>query len=70
MQNRIVRFTVLLPMELPSGMDDDGINFMLNESSWCMSNLIDLLEKYSEEHGCICNICEATVIPADKEARE
>ena len=53
----------MLPMEFPSHMDDWDINFLLNESSWCMSNLIEMLLEYEREHGCICNICEAHVVP-------
>lgn len=41
--------------------DDDMIEFHLNESSWCYSNLISELEKYDEKNGCICGICEAKV---------
>lgn len=63
MQKRTVRFEILLPMEFVDDMDDWDINFKLNDSSWCMSNLIDLLEKYDREHGCLCNICTARVVP-------
>lgn len=63
MQNRIVRFEIMIPMEFPAHMDDWDINFSLNESSWCMSNLIDMLHEYEQEHGCICNICTAHVVP-------
>ena len=38
------------------------IEFHLNESSWCCSNLIKELKKYDEENGCICSICEAKVV--------
>ena len=57
-----VRWTIDLPMEFPDDWDSDMIYFYLNESSWCCDNLIDLLKKYSKEHGCICNICEAVVV--------
>lgn len=63
MQSRTVRFEILLPMEFPDDMDDWKINFKLNESSWCMSNLIDLLEEYDREKGCLCNIATARVVP-------
>lgn len=55
-QKRTVRFEIMLPMEFAGDKDDWEINFQLNESSWCMSNLIELLEEYDREHGCICNI--------------
>lgn len=52
-------------MEFPDGWNKEMIEFYLNDSSWCCSNLIDLLEKYDEEHGCICSICKALVKEAD-----
>lgn len=56
-----IKWTINLPVEVPDDWDNDLINFHFNESSWCCDNLIDLLEKYSEEHGCICGICKALV---------
>ena len=61
MKERTVKFEITLPMTFNDNMDDDTIEFLLNESSWCMSNLIDLLEEYDREHGCLCNICEAHI---------
>ena len=63
MQKRVVRFEIMLPMEFPDDMDDWSINWSLNEGSWCMSNIIDMLEKYDAENGCICNICVGRVVP-------
>ena len=63
MQKRTVRIQIMLPMEFPDDMDDWEINFKLNESSWCWSNLIELLDAYDTENGCICNICEGRVVP-------
>ena len=37
----------------------------MNKSSWCCDNLIDLLEEYSKENGCICSICEAKVLRSE-----
>lgn len=61
-QKRTVRITVDLLMEFPKDWDDRLIEFHLNESSWCFDNLIDKLEQYSEEHGCICGICKARAL--------
>ncbi len=60
-QIKTIQWTINLPMDFPSDWDDDMIEFHLNESSWCCSNLISELEKYDEENGCICGICEAKV---------
>ena len=56
-----VKWTINLPMDVPAEWDKDTIEFHYNESSWCCSNLIELLEKYDKEHGCICQICKAEV---------
>ena len=61
-QKRTIRITIDLPMEFPKDWDDRLIEFHLNESSWCFDNLIDKLEQYSEEHGCICGICKARTL--------
>lgn len=61
-QKRTVRIEVDLPMEFPKEWDDKQINFHLNESSWCFSNIIEILEKYDEEHGCLCSICKGKVL--------
>ena len=60
-QIKTIQWTINLPMDFPSDWDDDMIEFHLNESSWCCSNLISELEKYDEKNGCICGICEAKV---------
>lgn len=57
-----IQWTIKLPMDFPDDWDNHMIEFHLNESSWCCSNLIEELEKYDEENGCICSICEAKVI--------
>lgn len=61
-QKRTVRITIDLPMDFPDDWDDKLIDFHLNESSWCFSNLIELLEEYDETHGCLCHICKAKVL--------
>lgn len=61
-QTKTIQWTINLPMNFPSDWDDDMIEFHLNESSWCCSNLINELEKYDEKNGCICGICEAKVV--------
>ena len=70
MQKRVVNINIKLPMEFPDEWSDDDIWFNLNESSWCWSNLISLLEQYSDEHGCLCNICEGVVIPIEGDTDE
>ena len=57
-----VRVTIDLPMEFPVEWDNELIEFHLNDSSWCADNIIEEIESYSEEHGCICGIFKAKVI--------
>jgi len=57
-----VRFTIDLPTLVPADWDNDLINFHFNESSWCSSNIIEMLEEYDEEVGCLCGICKAEVL--------
>ena len=57
-------------MNFPPDYDDDLIEFSLNESSWCASNIIPMLEDYDRKHGCICNICEFVVLPLESKTEE
>lgn len=61
-QNKTIRVTIDLPMDFPEEWDNEMIEFHLNESSYCCSNLIREIEKYSEENGCICMITKCSVI--------
>ena len=69
-QKRTVRIEIDLPMEFPKEWDDKLINFHLNESSWCFSNIIEMLEEYEKQHGCICRICKGKVYETTKEREE
>lgn len=66
MQNRLIKWTIFIPMDFPDDWSDADIDFHLNESGWCASNIIPLLEKYEEDHGCICNICDGVVVDKGK----
>ena len=61
-QTKTIQWIINLPMDFSLDWDDDMIEFHLNESSWCCTNLISKLKKYDEENGCICGICEAKVV--------
>ena len=61
-QTKLIQWTINIPMNFPADWEKHTIEFHLNESSWCCDNLIDELEEYSRENGCICSICEAKVI--------
>lgn len=57
-----VQFTIDLPMKFPADYTNHDIEFFVNESSWCHSNIIELLEQYDEEYGCLCPICRGKVL--------
>ena len=61
-KDKIIRITIDLPMSFPEDWDNEMIEFHLNESSYCCDNIINELDKYSENNGCICNITECKVI--------
>ncbi len=64
-QKQIVQITINLPMEFPNDWSRKDIEFYLNESSWCNDNYIELLEEYSEKHGCLCHICSAKILQSE-----
>lgn len=49
-------------MDFPDDWTNDDIEFYLNESSYCLSNIIDKLDEYDQTVGCLCNICTAKVL--------
>lgn len=65
----LIKWEIHLPMDFPDDWDDEMIEFHLNESSWCCDNLIDLLERYSQQNGCICSICNARVEKRDTDGK-
>lgn len=60
-QKRIISIVIDLPMEFPEDWDDDMIEWHLNEGTYCCDNLINELQNYSKENGCICNITNCKV---------
>ena len=68
-QIKTIQWIINLPMDFPQDWDDKMIEFYLNDSSWCSDNLIEELQKYSKEHGCICNISEARILARGQRAK-
>ena len=56
-------------MNFPADWSDEQILFYLNDSSWCCDNLIEELQKYSKEHGCICDITKAQILSRGQRAK-
>ena len=44
MKTIAIRWTINLPMEFPEDWDKEMVEFHLNDSSWCCSNLIKITE--------------------------
>lgn len=55
-QKRVVLCKLLLPMEFPASWSDEDIEFYLNDSGWCASSLLYVLDKATDGgRKCICN---------------
>ena len=55
-----VDFTIHTVMRVPECWTEDDINFKFNESSWCVSNLInDIVSREEKLDKCPCFITEA-----------
>lgn len=61
-QTKTIEIKIKLPMTFPQAWSNEDINFYLNDSSWCCSNLIPLLREYSDTNGCICGITQCSVL--------
>ena len=57
----VVNFSVDVVLDVPEHWDANRIDFRHNESSWCASNLIDLLKEQSEDR-CLCPFTKATYL--------
>lgn len=57
----VVDFTIRTVMAVPEFWDEEFINFRLNERSWCVDNILPILEKKSE-HSCLCMHTESKFI--------
>lgn len=49
-----VRVTFEITRSVPHFWKPSMIDFHMNESSWCMGNIIAELEKLDDQHGCLC----------------
>lgn len=64
----VVRFSIDIEMTEPlaEGYDDDWVKRHYTNSSWCQSNLMDLLKQIEEDnHGCLCGKVQVEVIASD-----
>lgn len=50
----VVSFTFELVWKVPEDWDKDMIEFHVNDSSWCGSNIIPELERLSRDEKCLC----------------
>ena len=57
-----VRYIITMERDYPVSWDKNMIEFHMNESSWCSSNIIQELEEHEKDHGCICDIVVGEVV--------
>ncbi len=50
-----LRMTTDIVIDVPEFWDEEQINFHFNESSCCVSNILDKLEERDENHRCLCD---------------
>lgn len=67
-QKRVIEFTIRMFVDYHDSMSDDSIDFHLNESSFCLTSLIDdLLRDLGveppEKLPCVCWRSRARVLP-------
>lgn len=68
-QKRVVLCKILIPMEFPSSWSDGDIEFYLNDSGWCASSILDILDKVTDGgEKCICNDFKG--YPVNKKLKE
>ena len=51
-----VRYVFDIETDAPYFWSKDNIEFQMNDSSWCANNSIDILDKTSEQLGCLCQV--------------
>lgn len=51
-----IRFPIDVEIEVPEDWDKDMIEFHVNESSWCVGNILPKLQEYADRNnGCLCH---------------
>ena len=58
----VVNITIEIVRTVPEDWGEDMINFHMNESSWCASNIIDELAKQDERMSCLCQSCSGEYV--------
>lgn len=59
-----VHMAIEFEREEPFSFGKELIEFGMNESSWCQSNILDELKRYAEkrQNGCMCGMCTFVVL--------
>jgi hypothetical protein len=58
----VVDFTIRTVLEVPEHWDNEQIDFHYNDGTWCADNLLNELERRTENVRCLCDITEAKYI--------
>lgn len=54
----VMEMKVEIVMVVPEIWDEQTCNFHKNESSWCATNILDILQVMDEKQGCLCGATE------------
>ncbi len=57
-----VRMTLDLVLTIPRGWTKEMAEFHWNDSSSCMDNIYDQIQRHIDAHGCLCGIAEVEFI--------
>lgn len=58
----VMKMEIEIPMDVPESWDKNMCEFHKNESSWCANNIIPVIDKLADDHGCICGLARFTFL--------
>lgn len=61
-RDRIIEFTVTLPIHFPDMMTNRDVEEYLNSEKWCADDLMFYLAIYAKQHGCCCDAVRCRVV--------
>jgi hypothetical protein len=57
----VIDMTIRLVVEVPEAWDRENIEFKYNDSSYCLSNLMDTIEE-ADDRGCLCHCAKVDYV--------
>lgn len=67
----LVRFEITMPVDTPHSWTEEDINFHFQDSSWCASNVVEMLQELenSTDNGCLCPYVTAEYVGEVEDAK-